>query len=186
MRRGIPLFSEGPLHRHCENLLAGARKAAAQLPMDVLEDEDRAVSDLRGKYELARVELGEAATAVEDHPPGQVLITVAVPFTGNSTPLRFMPSSFTSNPPEAQLWLRRKQEGPAILLEYGPLPSAQLDPDTVKQWRERELDDLRKWTAWINQDLEAFSTQLAEVVRQAVQGRKADLIRQQSLRDELS
>jgi hypothetical protein len=134
---------------------------------------------------LARVELGDAATAVEDQPPGHVLITVTVPFTGDSQPLRFMPSSFTSNPPQA--WLRKQPGGGlAILLEYGPLSSAQLDPDTVKQWRERELDELRKWTAWINQDLEVFSAQLAEVARQAVQRRKMDLMRQQSLRDELS
>jgi hypothetical protein len=178
------LFSEGPLRRYCDKLLDDAQKAAARFPMEVVADEDRAVSDLHGGYQPARVELGDAATAVEDQPPGQVLITVAVPLAGNSVPLLFMPSSSTSNPPQA--WLGEQSGGPAILLEYGPFSAAQLDPDTVKQWRERELDELRKWTAWINQDLETFSTQLAEVARQAVQRRKADLIRQQSLRDELS
>lgn len=182
--RSQGLFSGGPLSDHFVRVLDSIQNEVSRLSINELADEEQAVRRLRDKYELKRLDLGEARTEVVDQPPNAVIINVQVPFTGSAHVLRLTPSSTTSNPPQGLV--NDRPRDPFIQLQYGPVASNQLDSSTIRQWREQEVDKLRTWVTWANQDLEAFSAQCQEVARQVVSQRKQHLLRQQKLRDELS
>jgi hypothetical protein len=181
-----PMFSDGPLSDHLGRQVDRLQKEAAALPIDQVADEEQAVSYLCKKYQLEGVDLQEPTTKVEDSPPNRAVVRVMIPITGSAWVLRFVPSASTSNPPDGEIVDFHSRGGPFIRLQHGPFPPGDLEADTVRRWREQEVESVRKWTAWTNQDLEQFSSQVVQVARQAVTQRKALLARQQQLRDELS
>lgn len=132
---------------------------------------------------MSKLDIRDPTTEVEDSGSGGLAVEVTVPFSGPVTLFQMRPNSYTLNPPHGVVYGGGPE--PSIRLEYRVL-GPEVSSETIKHWREREVESIRQWTQWINHDVERFSSQLPDIARRAVRDRKALLVRQQQLRDELS
>jgi hypothetical protein len=100
------------------------------------------------------------------------IIELTVPFSGDPDFFSIKPSRFTMAPPRAALNNRQiviRQEGRDLAAER------------VKAEFNRTLDEIEKYLEWHRHDAEPFNNSLSKLVSDAVEARKAKLLKDQSL-----
>ena len=89
--------------------------------------------------------------------------TIQVPFSGDANVFKVTPSTFNWNPPTARIGKNEIQ----IVIEY-PADA----PKNVRAEADSILDNIDKFLAWAQTDVEAFNKSLAERARLAIQTRR--------------
>jgi TIR domain len=120
--------------------------------VDVSHDFDRAVWD-------------RSAAAYVDG----VEVTYHLPFSGEPELLKCQPSSYTMNPPRAVI-------GSGELTF--PYDSADRNISNTKRLFNDDLQELKRWIPWVNDQVNGFNSTLETQVRQRVTGRRAELDRE--------
>ena len=96
-----------------------------------------------------------------------VQIIIAVPFEGDGELLQYQPSTSTLNLP------RGKIVGQEIHLIY---KTVEHDAEKLKQMYQRDLNEIKKYSEWVNRDVSNFNRELESFVRQFVAHRKKKLL----------
>ncbi len=189
MSRADLLFHKYDLHGTLDNHLKKARSAVMNLPAEMFEHEfdDAAIDRLTAEHSLTTVELRDAdiAADVEEtrvdvsrdprrnvfgdggpiYVPGQ-RVRYIVPFNGDGGLFQCRPSSFTLNPPRAQV------EGSELIFEYTvPLQ----DVPGTKRYFEEELANVKQYLGTVNTDVANHNAQIRSMVMSALQQRRDQL-----------
>lgn len=103
-------------------------------------------------------------------------VSYHIPFDGNPELLKYRTSSFTFNPPRADV---RRNE---IIIEIIELNH---NTDSVKREFEQNFNEIKKWLIWVNQEIYQFNTSLDSKIEQKIKARKEKLIKDQTLVSDL-
>lgn len=105
------------------------------------------------------------------HVPG-TRVTLEVPFEGEADFFKVRPTSYTMAPPIAEV------SGNTLLLSVA---GTDLKPEGIKSNFDRSLSEIKEYLGWIAGDVQKLNDQLPALARQAVEGRREKLLRDQSL-----
>jgi hypothetical protein len=98
-------------------------------------------------------------------------VTYHLPFRGESELLKCRPSSYTFNPPRAVI-------GSGELTF--PYHRADRNISSTKASLTQDLQELKRWIPWVNDQVAAFNTSLETQVRQRIATRRSELEREVS------
>ena len=182
MPRGRYLFSDSPLFDVLAERKRGARSAVQEveqarllaLPVDDIVEHlfaDHSLTAPELKTELLSVFPPQELTLdIEDfgrhlRVPG-VSVIVTVPFTGEGQLFRHQPSSYTSAPPEGEVWqqdLRLTHTWP----EHQPI-----DLNAAIQ---QQLQSIQGYLDWVRMDIQTFNQEARSLLEQEVSRRRERL-----------
>ena len=94
-------------------------------------------------------------------------ITYHVPFSGDSLLFKLCPSSFTTNPPVAEVVgdeLRISKGGPTPI------------PPNLKNELDNEVGKIKQYVGWVNADVAKFNESLANAARSLAQARRDKIL----------
>jgi hypothetical protein len=103
-------------------------------------------------------------------------ITYYVPFEGNSELFKYKPSTFTFNPPSGVVI---NQE---LCLSFECIDH---DTESLKKNFQRELSEIRRWLAYISNDVKQFNESLPNEIEKQVKERREKLLKDRGLVAEL-
>ncbi len=96
-----------------------------------------------------------------------------VPFDGEPELFKCRPSTYTTNPPQAEI------RGNELVLSYVPLGDA--TPVTIRAEFDRTLGDIKGYLEWIEKDLTPFIGSLRDTAVKRLEARRAKLLKDQSV-----
>jgi hypothetical protein len=99
-------------------------------------------------------------------------VTFFVPFQGDKEAFKCRPSTFTLNPPRADI-----AEG-EIAFRY---TTTEHKADAIKSAFDRDLAEVRKWLEWITKDVSPFNASVRGKAKQRIETRREKLIKDQGL-----
>jgi hypothetical protein len=99
-------------------------------------------------------------------------VEITIPFYGDAEAFKIRPTSYTSNPPMAQI------RGEALVLE---IEGADLKTEEVKAYIHRTLSEIKSQLAILHKDAEILNTQLPQLARAEIERRRVKLLENQSL-----
>ena len=108
--------------------------------------------------------------------PGTI-VTLEIPFSGDSEMFKVRPSTFNSAPPRAEI-----RNGLVVLAQSG----TNLNGAEVQANFERTIRDINEYLGWHRNDARQLNEALPALARQAAEGRRAKLLANQSLVSGLS
>ena len=127
------------------------------------------------RRDQAHADQYEAVVEVHDYGVRAVqgtIVELCVPFTGDKDFFFIRPTTFDTNPPRAIV-----QNGQIIIRVSGQ----NLAPQTVKQNLDGTLDAIDKYLSWQRNSATELNNSLPNIVRAAVEQRKAKLLADQNL-----
>lgn len=102
--------------------------------------------------------------------------TLTVPFSGDSEMFKVQPTTYDSAPPTAMV------HGPTLILT---VVSRSASGDDVKRQLNGTLDDIERYLGWQRGSAGEFNGQLPGYARNAVEGRKAQLLKDRNIAADL-
>lgn len=103
-------------------------------------------------------------------------ITYYVPFEGNAELFKYKPATYTFNPPSGVV---NNQE---LCLSFECIDH---DTERLKQNFQRELSEIKKWLAWVSNDVRQFNESLPNEIEKQVKERREKLLKDRGLVAEL-
>lgn len=103
-------------------------------------------------------------------------IVVVVPFSGDSSLFKYRASTYSSVVPQGRI------EGSNVILRYVLAPH---EASALRERVNRDIEDLRKHLAWVDNDVQGFLASLPASVRGALERRRERLIKSKALLEEL-
>jgi hypothetical protein len=103
--------------------------------------------------------------------PGTI-ITLEIPFSGDSEIFKVKPSTYNLLPPRAEI------RGNVVVLAQS---GASMNVNDVQTGFDRTISDINKYLAWHQNDVRQLNESLPSIARQAVEGRRAKLLANQNL-----
>jgi hypothetical protein len=113
----------------------------------------------------ADAEISYSRASSFDRMPGSVpgtRISLFVPFSGEADLFKFRPSTYSTMPPSGRV------AGQELILTYA---APGVTAGQITSWKNRELENIDKYLAWANGDVESFNERLPGKVRAAVAAR---------------
>jgi hypothetical protein len=98
----------------------------------------------------------------------EVSITIAIPFDGDGELFNYRPSTFSLNPPRAEI------NGQEVHLIY---QKAEHDAEKLKEIYTRDVGNIKQHLSWIKRDVENFNKSLEELIRGIIKQRKEKLLK---------
>jgi len=149
-----------------EFLSASVASELVVSPIELFEDKisvsaEDAKVDVR--YDFNRIILDKSRHVYVDG----LEVTYHLPFVGDKELLKCKPSTFTYNPPRAVI------NSPTELTF--PYDQADRDVTKTKSLFREDLNILKQWLAWVNQQVSEFNTSLETRVRQRILQRRQEL-----------
>ncbi len=190
------LFAQQRLNSHIDGLKEGIPRALAKMDKDYLlkaSETDLCESLVSERRLDVPVLLRDQAEVLEpqdaqidvSQEPRRVIfdrskpfyvtgtsVTVAVPFRGPKEAFHFQPSTFSTREVRAEVL---DQE---LRLSY---VTTEPNAESLRNEIDRDLANVESYLNWMRQDVEAYNDQLPELVRNAVEKRKAKLLADQGL-----
>lgn len=120
------------------------------IDIDVSKDPNRFISDRARPFHVKGVS-----------------VTISIPFNGNSELFYYQPSTFTLSPPNG------KVVGQELHLIY---KMVEHNVEELKRAYQRDVDDIKKYLQWVNQDADAFNSWLKSSVKEIIAKRKKKLL----------
>lgn len=99
-------------------------------------------------------------------------VEITVPFDGEAEAFKIRPTSFTSNPPIAEI------RGGTLVLE---IQGTDLKADDVRTSIDRMLSEIKKYLDTLRRDAETLNSQLPQLARTDIERRRAKLLENQHL-----
>lgn len=130
-------------------------------------------------YEDMRIDVSRDPRYITDDQSGpiyvnRVRIEISVPFTGNAGAFRYQPTISLPNPPSAVVSYDRKH---LILIITG----FDLEEDKVLQEINGTLDKIDACLSALREDTDKFNRDLGSVVRQCIEERRKELLKNRNL-----
>lgn len=175
MSRWDPLFGRRPLSRFLNTRLDDMRSAISKLPRESLAAEP--ILALRARARPLPLVLGAQELEVVDSSPTPRL-RLEIQVEGDPELWWTTPSKTASVVPDAEVI------GSLLVFDQPLDPS--FNAESIKRWRQENLERLERWVAWVNADLSDFELRLGEEIERAVTARREVLDRLESLRRELA
>jgi hypothetical protein len=97
-----------------------------------------------------------------------ISITIAIPFSGNGAFFRYIPSSFTLNPPRGEI------VGQEVHLIYRQIEH---NADELNREISRRISDIQQYLGWVKRDIDAFNRDFESFVRDAIRQKKAKILK---------
>ena len=162
------------LNTSVEDLVAYlVKKYVIEVPvLDVehaVADQREAMVEVSGfMYGLDRGETRSVAGTV---------VTLEIPFTGDSEVFKVKPSTYNLSPPRAEI-----RSNIVVLTQSG----TNLNVSDVQAGFDRTIRDINEYLGWLRNDARQLNETLPALARQAVEGRRAKLLANQNLVSGLS
>jgi len=184
-----PLFNEGQLRAVFDNIEEKIRQAVAEMPAPELRDGDEAQirAELADRFTIEPIRYTEGAVSASAEEAqvdvsgswkrdlmdrsrpfyvAGIRVSYFVPFTGDSQLFRFQPSTHSFHLPRAEV------EGSDLAFH---VTRPDTDVGATKRTFDEEFQRTKEWTAWVNQDVERFNSDIRPKIAQAVSERRARL-----------
>jgi len=99
-------------------------------------------------------------------------VTFAIPFEGDKELLFCHASTFTSNPPRANVADKE------ILITFNAVDP---DPETIKKQFENRLDSIEKYIGFVTNDIKPFNDGLKAIIKHKIEARRQKLLKDQGI-----
>lgn len=103
-------------------------------------------------------------------------VSYHIPFDGNAELFKYRTSTFTSNPPRADVTENE------IIIDVIELDQ---NTDSVKKEFEQDFGEIKRWLVWVDLEVSQFNNSLDDKIEQKIKKRKEKLIRDQELVSDL-
>lgn len=123
--------------------------------IDVSQDQMRAIRDRSQPFYM----------------PGTV-IEITIPFEGDAEAFNIQPTSFTLNPPHAEI------SGSNLVIT---IQGTDLKPDQVREQIDRTISDINSYLNTLRNNAEGLNSQLHQIARSAIERRRQKLLSDQNL-----
>lgn len=127
----------------------------AEIQIDVRHDQNRIIHDKSRPFYVTGTR-----------------ITYSVPFDGNADLFACAPSARSSMPPQAEI------TGNELHVRYD---NTNHDPERLRNEFDRNLDQIRQYLRWINNDISTFNRDLRQKAKGRIEARRAKLLKDQGL-----
>ncbi|MFQ5714940.1 MAG: hypothetical protein ACE5GU_12990 [Candidatus Scalinduaceae bacterium] len=190
------LFTEYDLYSTLQNNLERAKREVDMIPENQFlhNDDDTLTEHVFSKMEILHIELFEDDKEMEQQEtqidvshdimrgvfdrsrpcliPG-LQITVSIPFTGDTNLWKCKPSTYTLNPPRAQVQTDYRDTNRGHLNLVFRKPSDTVgDGQAIRNELCTAIRDIQTWLGYIRKDVEAHNKQLESTIRQAISARR--------------
>ena len=98
---------------------------------------------------------------------GKLIVTISIPFKGNSQLFACSPSTHSLNPPQGDI------KGSEILLSY---QVRDRNPDAIKKIYARDMEVIKSYLGFIKKDLDNHNLWIQEKTRTLIANRKKQLL----------
>jgi len=163
------LVSKIPAHRFLEadieELIPALEKELRVEPIQFLEDEIT-VDQSETKVDVRRDFMRAISDRSKPFYIDGLRVSYYVPFTGDPTSFRCKPNTFTLNPPRARI------SGHELAFDYD---RADRDVIATKPAFNKDFTNVRQWTGWVVEQVEAFNQSLSHKLRQELSTRQQNL-----------
>ena len=103
-------------------------------------------------------------------------VSYHIPFEGDSRLFKYQTSSFTYNPPRADI---KENE---IIIEVIELDN---NTENVKKEFDQNFNEIKKWLDWVKAEIEPFNNSLSDKIEQKIESRKEKLLKDNNLVSDL-
>jgi hypothetical protein len=133
---------------------------------------DQAVADQREKQIDASYDYGRHWSTPGPHYIPGTEISLTVPFTGDGSLFEVQPTSYTNNPPVADV------NGQTLTLR---IAGTKLDPKNVRAQFDSDLGSIEGYLSTLRGNTEQWNKGIRETSRQQIEGRRTKLLADQNL-----
>lgn len=187
------LFSSQSFSDYSHQALRGVQGLVDQIPKDqfMVSSESELAEYVLSQLTLdpltlhtEKAVMDQSETRMDVHDWGEVInvpgtqIVIDIPVTGTEMLWRFQPSTFTMNPPVAEL---SRARGGQQVLQVKIQKRQHSNPEEFQAEYQRTIEQIEQYVGWINNDVAGFNRQLPDYISRAITARRERLEKHEGL-----